>query len=537
MSDVTVDCRGHLLHLKFAYDEDTIDIVKNIPGRRYSKTEKAWTVPKGCLPFVMAQFPNAMYVGPAGSLARLHGQFSNGRDVRASVENYMHDDRDSNPDRPLYQFQKEGVFQLDRLDRVLLGDQMGLGKTVQSIVAAEMRNPKRVLILCPSSLKLNWAKEIQLAYPGEFVGIGYDAMAKWVIESYDTAWRPKAFKTLTSRTFDIAILDETHFIKNVDAKRTKGVFEILEKIPVRFGLTGTPMQNRPADLVGVLIALGYLTRGSRWGFLNRYCGPVDNGYAMEYLGATHLDELHKALKFFMVRRLKKDVLKDLPPKIYTDDVFSISKQSAYWEIEKTYRVHIKKVKSGALPESKLGRQSKLMELMRESALAKVDVAEDRVRAALDSGLKLLFFSTFKDPIKQLAARFGSQAISFTGDTPPHQRAGMIEKFESDPFVRVAFCTVGTGGTGHNMTAAKIVMFLDQPWSPARKEQAIDRAHRIGQNHGLQVVNLIAHNTVDERMVWVNVNKHQVVSQVIDGEVSEFEGAEGLLEELENYYAA
>lgn len=531
--EVTIDQVGAHLRIQFLYDEDLVETVKLIPGRKYDKPTRSWHVPPACLPFVLAHFPAARYVGKVSDEAkRLWGFWAASNEKGRVFDQNGFDP----PGRPLLAFQRAGVAMLSKLDRALLGDQMGLGKSMAALVLAQLRSPKRVLILCRADLKRNWAKELQLAYPGEFCG-GFESMAKWVIESYDTVWRERALKTLLGRTFDVCILDEIQMVKSLNAKRSQGVYQIVERIPVRYGLTGTPMENRPLDLPGVLIALGYLTPGARWGFQNRYCDPEETYFGTNFNGASNLKELHRVLKFFMVRRLKEDVLQDLPAKIYTDDVFDLSVNSSYWKAEEDYKKFIRDIKSGKVGASKLARHDALLELGRQSALAKVDVAEERVRAALDSGLKVLFFSTFRDPIKELASRFGPSAVSFTGEMAPEDRARLVEKFQSNEFIRALFATTGAGGTGFNLTAAKIVMFLDIPWNPSKKEQAEDRAHRIGQDRGLQVVNLIAKDTIDERMVWLNAQKHLVISQAIDGEAKEFEGSEGLLEELEGYYAA
>lgn len=412
---------------------------------------------------------------------------------------------DSLPPGLLYPHQADGVSFLISKGRAILGDDMGLGKTRQAIAAMQIAASEgTVLVVCPASLKLNWRREIRMVDPEariEVIGaIGApDEQPRWVIVNYDL------LKAHASRLQTIpwsgVILDEAHFIKN-NSQRTSYCLKLLgitaDPRAALSGpgqvylLTGTPMTNRPRDLFNLLRCVGHPAARSFLTFAKRYCDAYRNDYGWVTDGASNLDELNLLMREVMLRRKKEEVL-DLPPKIRSwipVDVAtsaSVNAQRAFaeWFV----------ASDAARPNDRdfLARLTKVRVALHKAKHAAV---AERVRDVLATGRKVIVFTTFTDGLKRHKTAFGDEAVTISGEDSAEERLKTVDRFQSDPNVRVAICNLIAGGVGITLTAATHVIFQDLDWVPANHRQAEDRAYRLGQSKSVTVDYILAEGTLD-----------------------------------------
>ena len=412
----------------------------------------------------------------------------------------------------LMPFQQQGVAWLRGRRRALLADEMGLGKTLQSIAWASAPEARRLpaLVVSPASLKFNWERELQRARPKDSIqviepGDGWPSRpADWTIINYDLVER---YKGQIARTpFGSVILDEAHFIKNFDAIRTRAVIAATGHVSSRLAVTGTPILNRPGELFSLLLFLGFMRLQDQGAFTRRY-----------EIGGN-LAELHKRLSPIMLRRAKATVLKDLPPKLHQPLVVPISNAAEYARAQRDFLTWLGGSK-GSEAMSRARRAEALVRLngLRQlAAMGKVPVADDYFRDCGGPGHKYVIFSSFKEPLEELKRRKGASALLYTGDVPPSVRQGLVDRFQRDPNICFFLGTIGAAGVGITLTEANRVVFLDLPWTPGSKSQAEDRAHRIGQDNIVEVIDLLARNTVDDRMAAILSAKDRVIKQSIEG---------------------
>jgi SWI/SNF-related matrix-associated actin-dependent regulator 1 of chromatin subfamily A len=424
----------------------------------------------------------------------------------------------------LFPFQREGVEWLRDRPRALLADEMGLGKTLQAIAWASMPGKARLpaLVVVPASLKLNWEREINRARPTDTVRVldGGEAwpspLPDWVVLNYDILL---SFRNAIKDTpFKSIILDEAHYIKNLAAKRTQATLELAEAIPNRLLVTGTPMLNRPVEVFSLLLFLGEAQRERYRAFLDRYTEREMVRGRVVFTGAKNLAELHLRLSSVMLRRAKKDVLRQLPPKIQTPLFVGLSNAREYAEAERAFLrwLRQKRGDQAALRAARAEAIVRLNHLRQLAAQGKVAVMNDWLKPCEVSGHKHIVFSSFKEPLNDLANAKAARAVLYTGETSGPARQALVDLFQKDAGKCFFLGTVGAAGVGITLTAADRVVFLDLPWNPGVKVQAEDRAHRIGQRNVVEVVNVLAKHTVDERMAKLMAEKAEVIAQAVEG---------------------
>ena len=437
----------------------------------------------------------------------------------------------------LYPHQVDGINFLVKHGRAILGDDMGLGKTRHAIVAQQQAAPKgAVLVVCPASLKLNWAREIRLVDPDasiEVIGVGgHDAVApRWVIVNYDLLARHG--ERLRTVSWSGVIIDEAHFIKNA-SQRTSQVLKIIGVADKReapsgprhvFLLTGTPMPNRPRDLFNLLRAVGHPSARSFLSFAKRYCGANRNDYGWVTGGASNVPELNLMLKEVMLRRKKDDVL-DLPPKIRSWVPVQIKEGSA-WKSNFDFVTWFSKADASKPNDTEfLARITKLRVALHK---AKHAACAERIRDVIATGQKVIVFTSFTEGITRLKKALGDKAITITGSDNATQRMAATDAFQTDSNVQVALCNLIAGGVGLNMTAATHVIFQDLDWVPANHLQAEDRCYRIGQKSQVTVEYLLADGTLDGYIAQLLEAKLKLVQAV---ESDELPGA-SILKELQD----
>jgi SNF2 family DNA or RNA helicase len=431
---------------------------------------------------------------------------------------------------PLMDFQREDIKKMVQAGKCLNANEMGLGKTLEAIIAAELLNVRKELIICPKSVRYNWIKEYQkwLNMPREnFLVIEGNKKqrtkllnelnnADIVITNYETARLDDVAKELQKINWDLVILDEAHRIKNGKAKQTKVIKKI--KSTYKFALTGTPIQNRPDDLWSILHWIDpFFSTGSYWRFVENFCETFDNGYGMQIVGitkdASKVEVLSKILQNIMIRNEKKKVLRELPDKIYQQiNIKMTSKQARlYDKIKKEILVELEE--SGELfINSALTRLLRLQQCTSNPELfdlktnPKFEVIMDILEDCDPD--KVVIFSRFSKTINKLEQWLKDKkikSVKITGDVKDRDK--QIKAFIEDNDVRVFLGTikaVGEGIDGLQNVCDKMI-FVDREWSPAVNLQAEDRLHRKGQTKGVQIIDLICEGTID-RYVEKLLNK-------------------------------
>jgi SWI/SNF-related matrix-associated actin-dependent regulator 1 of chromatin subfamily A len=431
-------------------------------------------------------------------------------------------------DAKMFEFQRTGVmYALRRRGRVLIGDEMGLGKTVQACaLLACYREECPALILVPTSLREAWRNALQSwldVADGDVACVGA-ASEGWKLDEgrpFDIVPYSLVVKLrskLLAKRYKIVVCDESHFLKDRRAQRTQAVMPLLKDANRAICLTGTPALSRPIELFTQLEALvpKVFARLNEYGA--RYC--ANGGPFGMYTGCTHADELHVMIsKLCMVRRLKKDVLKDLPPKQRTQ---------VWLALEKSSMGDVRRIKS-LLDElrqrggNELEEKRLLNELFLASAKAKTKSVCEYLETLIDgSTSKFLFFAhhgVLLDAVAQCMDAKKVKTIRIDGSTPAAVRGDLVNAFQRRDDVRVAILSIKAAGMGLTLTAASTVIFGEMVWTPGDLIQAEDRAHRIGQQSSVLVQYLHAKDTIDE-IIWQSIKKKlDNLGAVLNGQTS------------------
>ncbi len=431
----------------------------------------------------------------------------------------------------------------------LLADSMGLGKTIEAIGAINYDPTiKRILIICPLTPRANWRKELKkwLTRPLSIELVdGKFPKSDIVIINYDRLSKHK--QDIQAIDWDLLIVDECQALKNPKTQRTgyvlgrfaKKTEDRIEAIPAKrkFFLSGTPLLNRPIELWPILHATGIFNNWKY--FVTRYCNGHQGPHGWDVSGASNLDELQNALREkIMVRRLKKDVLKELPPKqrqimeIPADEYKEFLDQELL--IKNKYAAEFKQLKS-LLDDSKLeddaeynaavaklqGVKKKAFQeiaaVRHQTALIKVPAVVEYINECLESEKKVVVFAHHHDVINAILAAFPDIAVSITGDTPEKQRQLIVDQFQEDEKIRLFVGSTTAAGTAITLTAASLVIFAELDWVPANLRQAEDRLHRIGQLDSVLVVHIVLEGSIDADMAQRIVYKQDIFDRTMDRE--------------------
>lgn len=420
----------------------------------------------------------------------------------------------------------------------ILADDMGLGKTLQMITYLQSIKHGTHLVVCPASLVYNWEAEFQHFAPEmkicTVVGNVDEREAlleEWfhydvLITSYDLLKRDIEF--YQGKLFRCQIIDEAQYIKNPTTQAAKAVKAIESRN--RFALTGTPIENRLSELWSIFDYLmpGYLFRYKY--FKENFEEKIVDGAIDE---KKALERLHKMVAPFLLRRLKKDVLKDLPEKIeeviYTkldqeqDKLYKATEKNIVMNLEKKSKSEVKEDKLQILAELTKLRQiccdPRLLYDEFSGDSAKLDTCMEVLENAIEGGHRILLFSQFTSMLDMIAAELKKRKISYymlTGSTSKAKRRDLVEKFQQGK-AEVFLISLKAGGTGLNLTAADMVIHYDPWWNIAAQNQATDRTHRIGQENNVTVVKLIAKNTIEERILTLQEKKKDLADKIITAE--------------------
>lgn len=431
-------------------------------------------------------------------------------------------------------FQLAGIeFAMER-SATLIADEPGLGKTVQALGLVNYDPSLRsVLIVCPASLRVNWQREAArwLTRPLT-VGIADSSMlpeTEIVICSYDRLH--KLADQIKQRTWDLLACDESHFLKSARALRSKAAYSL--KARKTIFLTGTPVLNRPSELFPQVHYLAPELFPNWFAYVNRYCGATTTRYGWDTSGATHLDELHDALTPIMLRRTKAQVLTELPPKIR--QIVPLAPNGSegliarQWEAWRRYESDVKGLqglKKGMENASYVEQAARLREgaraafadvtrMRQEIGLAKVPATIEAIRAGMESGKKIVCFAHHQSVHNALMAELGAEAVLHRGGLSDHEKQAAVDRFQTDPAVKVFIGSIRASGVGLTLTASSHIVFAEQDWTPAVISQCEDRCHRIGQQESLLVQHLVFDGSLDATMVQRQVEKQGVIDQVME----------------------
>lgn len=443
----------------------------------------------------------------------------------------------------LRRYQQTGYQWLMTLSRMKLGgilaDDMGLGKTVQIIAMLlahkETLQQKPALIVTPASLVYNWEREIHRFAPElsvcSITGTASERRVKIktaqtgvVLTSYDLLKRDVEHY---QQAYAFCILDEAQYIKNHTTKVARAVKTL--QADVRFALTGTPIENRLSELWSIFDFLLPGLLGRYENFRQRYETAI-----VQQNDQIALKQLQKLIYPFMLRRMKQDVLKDLPEKI---ENVVYSKMEA--EQREIYIANLQRVLESLQSKSDddvrseklqiLAELTRLRQLCCDPALlyenytggsAKLDTCMELVENAIQSGSKVLVFSQFTTLLERIKMRMEKQQIScfvLTGATSKEKRASLVRQFNETDEADVFLISLKAGGTGLNLTAANVVIHVDPWWNAAVQEQATDRAHRIGQKQNVTVFQLITKDTIEEKIQDLKASKIALSNSVLEGQ--------------------
>jgi len=430
----------------------------------------------------------------------------------------------------LFEFQKEGVaFIEEKKGRVLLADQMGLGKTIQCLAWINMHPELRpVVIITPASLKLDWLGKINdWLYDAEteiirgtkpytltkdLIIINYDILYAWILEIRKI--NPK-----------LIIADEIHYIKESTAKRTKAFKRIVRGIDHFIAVSGTPMLNRPAELYNAIKIINPNLFETPKSFQKRYCGLRYNGFGWDYSGASHLGELNYILqKTIMIRRLKKDVLKDLPDKLYSFVPIELDNEKEYKEAEENVVKWLQKEKGdeAALRAKNAETFAKFTELKKLSVKGKLTQSIEWISDFLLSGDKLVVFAHHHFVIDTIMDKFKDIAVKIDGRDSDLQKEKAKNTFQNDDKIKLFVGGIKAANVGLTLTAASSVALLEYPWSPGDVEQCADRCHRIGQKDNVTIYYLHGLNSIELHIAKLLDRKKNVLDMALDGKKSDQE---------------
>lgn len=531
--EIRLDPRGNYL-VSFSYKPILVTRIKEIQGRSFDPVSKAWIIP----------------ASSKDSLDRFTRSIVNFEPVRW-IDSQVPEKRINEmdwfiPEMPEldvphqlriepYYYQQQGIARGQVLKRFINADEPGLGKTLQSIATINLENAFPCLVVCPSGLKINWEREwnkftdkkamvltdkVLDTWPFFFnTGlhqvfiVNYESLKKYFVQHI----KPSARFTLKDVTFKenislfkSIIIDESHRVKSPSAHQTKFCKGIAEGKEYRILVTGTPVVNRPKDLIAQLAILGKLEEfGGYQKFIQRYCsGPNE---------ASNLKELNAMLlQKAMFRREKTTVLKDLPDKVRQVLSCDITNRKEYKDAERDLINYLRKYKEAddeKIQKALKGEVMVRINILRQiSARGKVKEVVEFVKDFQENGKKIILFCSLHEIVDQLKRAFPS-AVSVTGREDAQQKQFAVDSFQRNPKTDIIICSIKAAGVGITLTAASDVAFVEFPWTYADCCQCEDRSHRIGQKDSVTARYFLGKNTIDEKVYKIIQMKKGIANAV------------------------
>ena len=428
---------------------------------------------------------------------------------------------------PLFPYQKEGVAAIfkDYGGRCLLADDMGLGKTRQALSFIAHCKTGRVLIVCPSYLRYHWQAELRewLGLESQLVKKGKESLVGEVcVVSYDML---NALKIPTG-LFDVVVGDESHYVKSRKTKRTKALTPLVKSARFALLVTGTPALNRPIELFSQLNMLRPSYIKNYTAYAARYCNGKATPFGYDDRGSSNPHELNWILtKAFMVRRLKRDVLTQLPPKT-RHTIWLEVKTAALTDIKSGFKkweklnATIYKLPSGSEQQrlQMFERQKTISELFNATSVAKCAAIVTWVMHALSEGRSFIFFAYHRvilDAVEEAVEASGLSYMRIDGSTPAHKRQENVKAFQETPDMRIAILSIMAAGTGVTLTRVSECVMGELYWVPGVMIQAEDRVHRISQTAHVDIKYLLGTETLDTYIHPALCKKLHILDELVD----------------------
>ena len=442
-------------------------------------------------------------------------------------------------DKKLYDHQKTGIKFLLSRSGCILADDMGLGKSMQSIIAALESGAKSILVLTTSSAKINWEREINVFCKetaivegrrwrqAKFTIINYDILKNFhTLHDGKSTEEIELDRNLANANFDLAIIDEAHYLKNKDAIRSRIMMELVvnHNIPKVWLLTGTPVANRPMDFFNLLKLIKSPLANNWMHYATRYCDArkffrtLKNGQKKQIWltdGASNLDELASKTKNVILRRLKTEVL-DMPDKVITPmyhrlDTKELREYEQLWEDYLEKRT-LEGKKNGNL-------QKDLVELiLLRQFIAKIAIPYtiEMAENAIEMGRKVIIFTNFNEEQEELENHFGKLCVVHNGSMTAKQKQKSVDSFQNNSKIKAFIGNEASAGVAITLTEGTVVIFNSFSWVPGNNEQAEDRAFRIGQKNDVNIYYQLFEDTISTRMWNMLTTKKDIIS-IIMGE--------------------
>ena len=460
--------------------------------------------------------------------------------IKDYKENIVEVDYSKYEKRPPLPHQKEAIEKLLKNDKFILADDMGLGKTTSAVIASLESESKKVLIICPASLKINWEREIR-NYTDRSVyiceGKKYED-ADFIITNYDILKnfhdpKDKENSLILKTNFDLVIIDEAHYVSNAQAQRTKIIMDLTKDIKRLWLLTGTPMTSRPMNYYNILKLIDSPVSQNWMAYAIRYCNGyqfrVGNKKVWNVTGASNLEELRERTSRQILRRLKTDVL-DLPEKIMTP-VYLRLKSRLYeglmGEYYDWYNNRQEESKSLSVQFTKL---MKVRQVIAEEKIATtIELAEN----IIEQGKKVIIFSNFTEPLKKIHEHFGKKSVYLDGSTSKPARQDAVDRFQESEKIQVFCGNMKAAGVGLTLTAAEAVIMNDLSFVPAEHSQGEDRAYRYGQKKNVSIYYPIFENTIEGVIYDILDSKKRIISTVMGDDGTSADIVEQILNEINN----
>ena len=529
---MNIELKGDNFELSFNYKTSIIERVRQIPGRRFDGARKVWIVPTRSrvdlerMIYQIQQFENINWVS---------GTIKKEEDIAYDVPEL--------PDLTIphslkiqpYPYQLKGIARGLELKRFMNCDEPGLGKTLQSIATINLANAFPCLVICPSSLKINWQREwekftdkkamvltdkvrdtwtffYQTGMHQVFI-VNYESLKKYFVQRIKKAegWTLRDVEFRNSiNLFKSDIIDESHRCKSASTQQAKFCKGICTGKEWVIELTGTPVVNRPKDLIPQLAILNRMDDfGGYKPFVNRYCSGQRE--------ASNLKELNFNLwKYCMFRREKSLVLTDLPDKIRQVNTCEITNRKEYMDAERDLIMYLQKYKDAddeKIEKALRGEVMVRINILRQiSARGKVRDVIEFVKDFRENGKKIILFCSLHEVVDQLK-RYFPTAVSVTGRDSQDEKQRAVDAFQNNPKADIIICSIKAAGVGLTLTASSNVAFVEFPWTYADCCQCEDRAHRIGQKDSVTCYYFLGRRTIDEKVYRIIQEKKNIANAV------------------------
>jgi SWI/SNF-related matrix-associated actin-dependent regulator 1 of chromatin subfamily A len=438
-----------------------------------------------------------------------------------------------------YDHQKTAVEKLLGNDKFILADDMGVGKTTSATIAAIESKAKKILVICPATLKLNWKREIENYSDdkisiiesknwesGKFIIINYD-----ILKNFHSLDKKDNITTILDENFDLVIIDEAHYISNTKAQRTKLANDIVKKIGKVWLLTGTPMTSRPMNYYNILRLVESRVAKNWVSYVKRYCEgyQINKGGRKIWLthGASNLDELRDRTKQKVLRRLKEEIL-DLPDKIITPIFLELNSKEYKKEVGE-YLNWANENKN----ESLTIQLNKLMKVRQIIAKEKLNNTFELIDQCLEQDKKVIVFTNFTEPLMEIWSKYKKIAVPLYGRMNQEQRQESVDSFQSNPKTKIFVSNIKAGGVGITLTAGEVVIFNDLSFVPSDMAQAEDRAFRIGQKKNVSCMYPIFDNTLERIIYNIVQKKKRIIDTVMGDHIEEEDLMLSILEEMQS----